>query len=161
LSALSAALLNRRHLNAGFFIAYSRDSGGIYLDCGIHDIDIARWFLNVTEAGKKQVTRVYASGVNVRHPELAKFGDADNALGTVEFANGTMCTFHLSRTANHGHDCFTEVFGGNGKIVVNGVSRAPSTRVGIRSSYDDGFVKNPSIDRVEIRDEFGVRTLST
>lgn len=125
---------------SGFFVAYSKASGGIYMDCGIHDIDIARWMLNVADSGKKQVNRVYASGLSIRHPELEELGDCDNALGTIEFANGTACTFHLSRTANHGHDCFTEIFGTEGKLVVNG---------------------NPTINRVEIRDQHGVRTTST
>jgi myo-inositol 2-dehydrogenase/D-chiro-inositol 1-dehydrogenase len=92
------------------------------MDCGIHDIDIARWMFNVESSGKKQVQRVFATGMNIRHPELADDGDVDNALGTVEFSNGTICTFHLSRTAMHGHDCFTEIFGSQSKIIVNGVS---------------------------------------
>jgi myo-inositol 2-dehydrogenase/D-chiro-inositol 1-dehydrogenase len=88
---------------------------------GIHDIDIARWLLNVSSSSTaKQVNRVFASGQNIRHPELADRGDADNAIGTVEFMNGSMLTFHLSRTSRHGHDCFAEVFGEGGKVVVNG-----------------------------------------
>lgn len=89
---------------------------------------------------KKQVTRVYATGQNVRHPELSNDGDCDNALAVVEYENGTQCTFHLSRTAMHGHDCFAEIFGTEGKVIVNG---------------------NPQINRVEIRDQHGVRTEST
>lgn len=60
--------------------------------------------------------------MNARHPELAELGDADNALSIVEFENGTSCTFHLSRTAVHGHDCVTEIHGAEGKFVINQVS---------------------------------------
>jgi len=131
--------------SSGFFVAYSKASGGIFIDCGIHDIDLARWLLDTANPAnlsnpRKEVTRVFASGLNVRHPELAASGDCDNGLAVVEFENGTQCTFHLSRTALHGHDCFTEIFGTEGKFVVNG---------------------NPSMNRLEIRDSHGVRTLST
>jgi myo-inositol 2-dehydrogenase/D-chiro-inositol 1-dehydrogenase len=136
---------NDQYDPSGFFIAYSKDSGGIFLDCGIHDIDIARWLLDVANPSllknpAKQVTRVYATGLNVRHPELAESEDCDNANCIVEFENGTQCTFHLSRTALHGHDCFCEVFGTESKLVING---------------------NPNMTRVEIRDEHGVRMEST
>lgn len=86
------------------------------------------------------MTRVFASGLNVRHPELANDGDCDNALGIIEFANGSSVSIHLSRTAMHGHDCFTEVFGTEAKLIIN---------------------NNPQLNRLEIRDEHGVRAEST
>ena len=104
---------------------YSKASGGIFIDCGIHDIDIARWLLKIPSHGK-QVRCVYATGQNVRHPELSEFGDADNAFGVVTFMNGSILSFHLSRTLTHGHDCFAEIFGTEGKLVVNGVCRLDS-----------------------------------
>jgi myo-inositol 2-dehydrogenase/D-chiro-inositol 1-dehydrogenase len=84
---------------------------------------MARWLLGISaQVGvKKQVKRVLASGINARHPELEKSGDADNALAVVEFENNTSCTFHLSRTAIHGHECQTEIYGQDGKFIVNGV----------------------------------------
>lgn len=47
---------------------------------------------------KKQVERVFATGITTKHPELAALGDADNALCIVEFVGGKLATFHLSRT---------------------------------------------------------------
>jgi myo-inositol 2-dehydrogenase/D-chiro-inositol 1-dehydrogenase len=89
---------------------------------GIHDIDISRWLLSVheTPTPNRQVHRVFATGQNTRHPELKERGDCDNAIGTVEYTNGKILTFHLSRTSMHGHDCFAEIFGEEGKIAVNG-----------------------------------------
>jgi myo-inositol 2-dehydrogenase/D-chiro-inositol 1-dehydrogenase len=121
------SVTNDQYDPSGFFVAYSKASGGIFIDCGIHDIDISRWLLDVANpAGlanpKKQVSRVFASGLSVRHPELGDQGDCDNALAVVEYENGTVCTFHLSRTAVHGHECSCEVFGTESKIVINGVS---------------------------------------
>jgi len=97
------------------------------LTIGIHDIDIARWLFDSAETStlpnpKKQVNRVFALGQNVRHPELSKDGDADNALAIVEFASGKILHFHCSRTTMHGHDCVAEVFGTEGRAVVNAVS---------------------------------------
>lgn len=104
----------------GFFVAYSKASGGIFIDCGIHDIDMARWLLS-TPGSDCAVKRVFATGQNVRHPELEKDGDADNALAIIDFRGGQRVTFHLSRTAIHGHDCHAEIFGTEGKMIVNGV----------------------------------------
>ena len=104
------------------------------LTSGIHDIDIARWLFEASktqnlENPKKQVNRVFAIGQNVRHPELVKDQDADNALAIVEFASGKVLHFHCSRTTMHGHDCVAEVFGTEGRAVVNAVSalRSPPT----------------------------------
>ncbi|GMK56596.1 hypothetical protein CspeluHIS016_0304360 [Cutaneotrichosporon spelunceum] len=123
----------------GFFMAYSKASGGIFIDCGIHDIDLARWLLNTSASGKKEVQRVFGSGMNARHPELADTDDCDNGMGIIEFTNGARAMIHLSRTAVHGHDTVTELFGTEGKVIVNG---------------------NPAINRLEIRDSHGVRSLS-
>ncbi|OWT39483.1 myo-inositol 2-dehydrogenase [Cryptococcus neoformans Bt1] len=125
----------------GFFVQYSKASGGIFVDAGIHDIDGARWFLDVAnpkglQTPRKQVTRVFASGTIVRHPALAETGDVDSALATIEFENGTTCSFHVSRTSMHGHDIYCEVFGTESKLHINPL---------------------PSINKVEIRDKWGVR----
>lgn len=116
---------NDQYDPSGFFVSYAAASGGIYIDCGIHDIDCARWLLDASLGipnPKKQVRRVFAAGHNIRHPELVQDNDVDNAVGFVEFENGKMLVLHLSRTSMHGHDCFAEVFGTDGKVIVNGVS---------------------------------------
>ncbi|WVQ73561.1 hypothetical protein IAR50_003139 [Cryptococcus sp. DSM 104548] len=139
---LVKAATNDQYDPSGFFVAFSGASGGIYVDCGVHDIDLSRWLLDVSNGipnPLKQVTRVFASGHNIRHPELAQHNDVDNAIGFVEFENGGTLVLHLSRTAMHGHDCFAEVFGTEGKVIVNG---------------------NPQLNRVEIRDVHGVRSQS-
>ncbi|RSH80751.1 hypothetical protein EHS25_007087 [Saitozyma podzolica] len=120
---------------SGFFVAYAKASGGIFMDCGIHDIDMSRWFLGVGQPAKnntnglsqssrppvlsgKQVNRVYATGLTVRHPELHEQDDCDNALGVIEYANGSSCTLHLSRTGMGGYESLVEVFGTEQKLVV-------------------------------------------
>ena len=43
--------------NNGFFVRFAATSGGIFLDCTVHDIDVARWLL-----GKPRAKRVFAAG---------------------------------------------------------------------------------------------------
>ncbi|EPQ29796.1 uncharacterized protein PFL1_02469 [Pseudozyma flocculosa PF-1] len=128
----------------GWFVPYSLKSGGIFVDCAIHDIDIARWFLGLSnaqgEVPRSRPYRVTASGYNARHPELAQYGDADNALGTVLLEDGRSFYFHLGRTAVHGHECVAEIYGTQGRLVVNA---------------------NPRLDRLDILDSHGVRSEST
>lgn len=105
------------------------------MDCGIHDIDMSRWLLGVdgkclpsdsssgtastghTSKGQ-EVKRVFATGLTVRHPELADQEDCDNALGIIEYTNGSSCTLHLSRTGMAGYESTVEVFGMEQKLVV-------------------------------------------
>lgn len=117
---------------SGFFVAYAKASGGIFMDCGIHDIDMSRWLLGVdgkclpasnstgTQQSKNgsEVKRVFATGLTVRHPELAEQEDCDNALGVIEYTNGSSCTLHLSRTGMAGYESTVEVFGMEQKLVV-------------------------------------------
>ena len=96
---------------SGGFVRFSPTSGGIFMDCSIHDIDLARWLL-----GNPKPVRVYASGVNSHHPELAQFADVDNGIAVVEFENGKMAQFYTSRTFAHGHDTHTEIIATRGNL---------------------------------------------
>lgn len=72
--------------------------------------------------------------------ELEKYGDCDNCTCVVEFENGSSCTIGMSRTSIHGHEAFTEIYGTEGKFVIN---------------------SNPTLNRMQIMDQHGVRTEST
>ncbi len=120
---------------SGAFMRFAPTSGGIFLDCSVHDIDLARWLL-----GNPQPKRVYATGVNAIHSGLDAFGDVDNGLATLEFADGSMASFMTSRTMAHGHETSTEVFGTSGRLAIGG---------------------NPRNNRVEISDAHGVRNECT
>jgi myo-inositol 2-dehydrogenase/D-chiro-inositol 1-dehydrogenase len=98
---------------AGFFVQYAPASGGIFMDCSVHDIDLARWFL-----GHPKALRAYATGTNALHPALAEFGDVDNGIATVEFEGGAKAVFYASRTMAHGHETSTEIIGTAGKLLV-------------------------------------------
>ena len=124
-----------QHDPSGAFMRFAPTSGGIFLDCSVHDIDLARWLL-----GNPVPKRVYASGTNAIHTGLQAFGDVDNGLATVEFSDGSMASFMASRTMAHGHETLTEVFGTGGRLAVG---------------------SNPRLNRVEISDAHGVRNECT
>lgn len=113
--------------------------------CGIlmlAQIDVGRYFLDVKLGltnPKKQVNRVVAMGQQVIYGDLAKYGDADNGWGLVEFANGKIMTTHLGRTTTNGYEAGTRVHGTKGHTLIGA---------------------NSTINRVEIRDQYGVRTAS-
>lgn len=83
----------------GFFVKFAPTSGGLFLDCGIHDVDLARWF-----AGGSKAVRVSASGSNQQYPGLAACGDIDTGAATIEFANGLVATMFISRTSHRGYE---------------------------------------------------------
>jgi len=120
---------------SGFFVRFAPTSGGIFLDCTVHDIDLARWFL-----GSPKPQRVFAAGVVAVHEGLREFGDVDNGVATCEFEGGKLACFYASRTMAHGHETSTEVFGTKGRLAVG---------------------QNPRRNRVDISDAHGVRNECT
>jgi myo-inositol 2-dehydrogenase/D-chiro-inositol 1-dehydrogenase len=100
---------------SGFFVAYAEFSGGIFVDCSIHDIDLALWFFGQDS----QVKSVVSSGITAVQPELRKHKDMDNAVGIVEFYGGQIAYLFCSRMMAAGQDDSTEIIGTEGKLQVN------------------------------------------
>lgn len=99
----------------GFFVAYAEFSGGIFVDCSIHDIDLALWFFG-QDSVVKSVTAV---GITAVQPELRKHNDRDNAVGIVEFYGGKIAQLFCSRMMAAGQEDSTEITGTEGKLAVN------------------------------------------
>ena len=118
---------------SSYYKEYLKASGGIFVDSVIHDIDLAIFMLG-EESRPKSVS---ASGLIATHYELAALGDADNAVGTCEFWDGKIAFFYNSRTAAHGYDNATEIFGTAGKLSINMTPR----RNRVEICDGDGFVK--------------------
>lgn len=97
----------------GFFVRFSPTSGGIFNDCCVHDIDLARWML-----GNPKALKVFASGTIALHPGLAQHNDVDNAMAIVEFEGGARAMLYASRTMPHGHETTLEVIGTEGTMQV-------------------------------------------
>ncbi|KAF5657784.1 myo-inositol 2-dehydrogenase [Fusarium heterosporum] len=100
---------------SGFFVAYAEFSGGIFVDCNIHDIDLALWYFGQDSIVKS----VVATGITAVQPELRKHKDVDNGVGVVEFWGGKVAYFYSSRMMAAGQHDMTEVIGTEGKLSIN------------------------------------------
>ncbi|RWA06689.1 hypothetical protein EKO27_g8416 [Xylaria grammica] len=101
---------------SGFFVAYAEFSGGIFVDCNIHDIDLALWYFGQDSVVKSAV----AMGITAVQPELRRHGDVDNGVGIVEFWGGKLAYFYSSRMMAAGQHDMSEIIGTEGKLAVNG-----------------------------------------
>ncbi|TKA76955.1 hypothetical protein B0A49_01730 [Cryomyces minteri] len=100
---------------SGFFVEYAQFSGGIFVDCNIHDIDLALWYFGQDSIVKS----VVAMGITAVQPELRKYKDVDNGVGIVEFWGGKLAYFYSSRMMAAGQHDMTEVIGTEGKLSIN------------------------------------------
>ncbi|KAH8729318.1 hypothetical protein BGZ61DRAFT_414993 [Ilyonectria robusta] len=100
---------------SGFFVAYAEFSGGIFVDCNIHDIDLALWYFGQDSIVKS----VVATGITAVQPELRKHKDVDNGVGIVEFWGGKVAYFYSSRMMASGQHDMTEIIGTEGKLSIN------------------------------------------
>jgi myo-inositol 2-dehydrogenase/D-chiro-inositol 1-dehydrogenase len=108
-----------KHDPSGYFVRYSKSSGGIFADMSVHDIDAARWLLGAPVVP----SRVFATGMIALNEGLREFQDVDNGVATCEFATGEVAVISASRTMAHGFECLTEVMGTEGRITVGGEGR--------------------------------------
>ncbi|KIX09275.1 uncharacterized protein Z518_00354 [Rhinocladiella mackenziei CBS 650.93] len=99
----------------GFFVEYAQFSGGIFVDCSIHDIDLALWFFGEDSTVKS----VAAVGITAISPELRKYNDRDNAVGIIEFYGGKIAQLFCSRMMAAGQEDTTEITGTAGKLAIN------------------------------------------
>ena len=93
-------------------------SGGILVDMGIHDFDLARWFMG-------DVTTISAIGGTLAYPELATVGDLDNAIATLIFSSGRLGVIDLTRNGFYGYDISTELLGTQGTVRIGYLRETP------------------------------------
>ena len=98
--------------------ANPRSSGGMLLDMGIHDFDLARWFMG-------EVRTVSTIGATIAYPELATVGDIDNAVASLIFASGKLGVVDLSRSGIYGYDISTEILGLQGTLKIGYLRETP------------------------------------
>lgn len=98
--------------------ANPKSSGGMLIDMGIHDFDLARWFMG-------GVRSVSAIGATIAYPELATVGDIDNAVASLVFANGRLGVVDLSRSGIYGYDISTEILGSEGTLKIGYLRETP------------------------------------
>jgi inositol 2-dehydrogenase len=97
-------------------------SGGLLVDMGIHDFDLARWMMS------SEVQRVSAQGGVLVYDQLREVGDVDTALVTLRFASGALGSIDMSRTACYGYDIRAEVVGTEGAVRVGWPAAAAHDR---------------------------------
>ena len=95
-----------------------RSSGGLIIDMGIHDCDIARWFMG-------EVAAVQAIGGLLAYPELGAVGDIDNAVISLIFASGRLGVIDITRNGIYGYDIMAELLGTNGTLRVGYIRETP------------------------------------
>ncbi len=89
-----------------------QSSGGIEVDCGVHEIDVARWIL------ESEPVAAAAAAPGCIGP-LADVGDVETMLGLVRLTGARAMTLDLTRTAGHCDSIRTEVIGTSGSAVVD------------------------------------------
>jgi inositol 2-dehydrogenase len=87
------------------------NSGGLFIDMGIHDFDLARWFMG-------DVAAVHSCGAAVADPRIAAVGDVDNAFTTLRFESGAIGMVSLSRNGVYGYAIHTEIVGTEGTLQI-------------------------------------------
>ncbi len=87
------------------------NSGGLFIDMGIHDFDLARWFMG-------DVASIYSTGGVLAYPEMKAIGDYDNAISNMHFKNGCIGVVSLSRNGVYGYGIYTEIVGTEGTIQI-------------------------------------------
>jgi scyllo-inositol 2-dehydrogenase (NAD+) len=95
-------------------------SGGMLIDMGIHDFDLARWFMG-------DVKTVSAIGATIAYPELKTVGDIDNAIASLTFTSGKLGVVDLTRSGIYGYDISTEILGLEGTIRIGYLRETPIT----------------------------------
>jgi inositol 2-dehydrogenase len=100
--------------------ANPKTSGGLILDMGIHDFDLARWFMG-------EVTSVQAVGGVLAYPELGAVGDIDNAIISLVFASGRLGVVDLTRNGIYGYHINTELLGTAGTLRIGYLRETPLT----------------------------------
>jgi len=108
-------------------VAYLKISGGIFHDCGSHDIDLCRWVTG------EDPSEVFAAASAFRE-EIKAINDFDTILITLKFPSGIVASIDLSRKAAYGYDQRLEVLGSQG--MAQAENRKPTTFV----LHNDGGV---------------------
>lgn len=108
--------------------AKRENSGGLIMDMGVHDFDLARWLMG------SEVLRVHSEGACLAFPELKEVGDIDNVVINLRFADESIGNIDMSRNAVYGYDIRTEVLGTDGSLWIGYLQQTPTlvlTRAGV------------------------------
>jgi myo-inositol 2-dehydrogenase / D-chiro-inositol 1-dehydrogenase len=85
-------------------------SGGIEVDCGVHECDLAAWLCG------SPVIEAFARGAPTRD-EIAAVGDVESLAGMLVLAAGQPVTLDLARTAANEDLVRSEIVGEHGSLI--------------------------------------------
>ncbi|APB30858.1 inositol 2-dehydrogenase [Vagococcus teuberi] len=90
--------------------AGASNSGGLFADMSIHDIDLVRWFTG------QEVSKVWAIGKNTTYKELDEVGELETGAAMLQLADNTMGILVAGRNCHHGYHVETELIGTKGML---------------------------------------------
>ena len=96
-------------------IDYVKESGGLFRDMMIHDLDMANFIM-----GERPET-VMATGSSIVDPQIGKAGDVDTAAVLLTYAEGQIAVIRNSRRAAYGYDQRVEILGSDGLLQAKNV----------------------------------------
>lgn len=110
---------------------YVPESGGLFVDMGIHDLDCTRWLMN------QEIVKIYAQGAVLKHHYLKEMNDVDEGQMLLTFNSGALGMIEVSRNANDIYDVRTEIVGTKGSVYIGQTQQTPFIKVnGSGVTYD-------------------------
>lgn len=113
---------------------YVRNSGGLFRDMMVHDLDMARFLLD------EEPVEVFAQGSCLVDPAIGQAGDVDTAAVTMKTASGKIVQISNSRRASYGYDQRIEVHGSKSMIRAENVLQNT-----VEIADGGGFQKAPTL----------------
>jgi myo-inositol 2-dehydrogenase / D-chiro-inositol 1-dehydrogenase len=98
---------------------YIAESGGIFRDLHIHDIDAIRFVTG------QEIVEVYADGAVRETPWFERYDDVDAAVGILRLGGGALAILSGTRHDPLGYDVRLEVFGSSDSVVAGVDPRTP------------------------------------
>lgn len=114
--------------------AYVAQSGGIFRDMMIHDLDMARFLLG------EEIVQVQAAASALIDPAIGLAGDFDTAAVILHTASGKICQISNSRRATYGYDQRIEAHGAGGLLRAGNV-----TATTVEKADAGGFTTEPAL----------------
>ncbi|MDY5153422.1 myo-inositol 2-dehydrogenase / D-chiro-inositol 1-dehydrogenase [Actinobaculum suis] len=107
-------------------------SGGIFVDCLIHDFDVLRWVTG------QEVEEVFAYGNDLGLADFRDFADAAETVAVLKMTGGVLVTASSSRYNGHGYDVRMELHGTTRTEVVGMDEKLPLDSLEPGVSYPQG-----------------------
>ena len=92
-------------------ISYIKNSGGLFKDMMIHDLDMARFLLN-----EEDIININALGSVLIDDAIGEAGDIDTAIVQLKSQSGKLISITNSRRTEYGYDQRIEVHGSKGMV---------------------------------------------